>query len=279
MKKLLLTVILMLLFPLSVYSQPDLEFISLKLFETGYNTVPRSERYYTTYFSKDDARYIGYEIYLKNNLYNIRDNNFNIKAKYYYPDGSLMGAPEMNKTMPYDWESGYFWHSWGWDDPGNWKVGTYTIEIYIDGRYITQQQFTIYDPNDSRQYNYRDNGYEFDGIKFLESGYNLPDYEDYRYATHFRKYDARYIYTEVDITNNLYNIRNQTHEMVFKYYNPDGSLRGRIDADYEIKSDWKTSWITRGWGWDEPGNWPVGTYKVEVYMDNRFLTEGMFTIY
>jgi hypothetical protein len=275
-KKFLTTLICLLLFPLSLYAQRDVELISIKLFETGYTPMPRSERYYATSFSSNEARYIDYEIHVRNNLYNIRDNEISIKAKYYHPDGSLMGAPVMSETIPYNWETAYYWKGWGWDEPGNWEEGTYTIELYIDGRYITEKRFTIYSPRD---YSGRNAEYEFDEINFLEAGSKLPERDQYRYSTHFKKYNARYIYCEIVVRNNLYEIRSQSHEIVFEYYNPDGSLRGKIEADYNIKAEWKTSWISRGWGWDEPGNWPVGTYDVVVYIDNKYLTEGVFTIY
>lgn len=261
-----------------LFAQRDVDLISLKLFESDYNPPPRDERYYTTSFDKDDTRYIFYEIHLDNNLYRIRDNSLKIQAKFYYPNGSLMSDPILRKTMYSDWKSGYFWHGWGWDETGKWEEGRYTIEIYIDGRYVTEKKFTVYDSYNSRDYS-RSREFEVQELNFFEAGYNLPDREDYRYKTYFDKYDSRYIYTEIVVRNNLYEIRTHTHELEFEYYNPDGSLRGRIKADYTIKKEWETSWISRGWGWDERGNWPVGTYTVEVYSDDKFIADGQFTIY
>jgi hypothetical protein len=277
-KRFLIAFFYLVVFPVLLFAQRDVDLISLKLFESGYNPPPRDERYYTTSFDRDDTRYIFYEVHLDNNLYNIRDNSLKIQAKYYYPNGSLMSDPILRKTMYSDWETGYFWHGWGWDDSGNWEEGRYTIEIYIDGRYVTEKKFTVYDSYNSRDYS-RSREFELEELNFFEAGYNLPDREDYRYKTYFDKYDSRYIYTEIVVRNNLYEIRTQTHELEFEYYNPDGSLRGRIKADYTIDKDWKTSWISRGWGWDERGNWPVGTYTVEVYSDDKFIGDGQFTIY
>lgn len=277
MKKFLTTFFFLIVFPVLLFAQRDVDLITLKLFEAGYNPPDRDDRYYTTSFDKDDTRYIYYEIHLENNHYRVRDNDLKIQAKYYYPGGRLMSDPVLRKTMYSDWETGYYWHGWGWEKPGNWEEGRYTVEIYINGRYITQKKFTVYDSRNDRDY--REREFELEELNFFEAGYNLPDREDYRYKTYFNKRNSRYIYTEIVVRNNLYELRTHTHKLEFEYYNPDGSLRGKIEADFKIKMEWKTSWISRGWGWDEPGNWPTGTYTVEVYMDNKFVADGQFTIF
>jgi hypothetical protein len=62
------------------------------------------------------------------------------------------------------------------------------------------------------------------------------------------------------------------------YYYPDGSLVGEFTKTYELgKSDdvVKCSW---GFGWKDPGKWRTGRYKVEVYVNDDFYSEGYFNV-
>lgn len=122
--------------------------------------------------------------------------------------------------------------------------------------------------------------YRFDKIIFFEAGKTAPEEKKDRIAsTRFNKATARYIYTQFEVTNNRYRGREHSHNMVFKYYNPNGSLRGNAGATFTIKPEWQTSWIFRGWGWENPGNWPAGKYRVEVWVDGRKVTQSYFEIY
>jgi len=128
-----------------LFAQNNVTYKSIKLFESGYNLVPQSERVYSTHFSKDETRYIYYEIELTNNLYSVRDNPISMTAKFYKPDGSLMGEPVLDYTILSDWETAYLWHGWGWQDAGNWETGTYRVVINIGNRRIAETLFSVYD--------------------------------------------------------------------------------------------------------------------------------------
>jgi hypothetical protein len=43
-----------------------------------------------------------------------------------------------------DWTSS--WHGWsyGFDDPGNWTIGTYRVDTLFAGQVIASEQFEIY---------------------------------------------------------------------------------------------------------------------------------------
>jgi hypothetical protein len=47
----------------------------------------------------------------------------------------------------------------------------------------------------------------------------------------------------------------------------------------DILAEWEYADIWSGWGFDEPGNWPVGTYRVEIWFGKAKVGEGTFTIY
>ena len=39
------------------------------------------------------------------------------------------------------------------------------------------------------------------------------------------------------------------------------------------------SWHTTGWGWEQPGNWSVGIYRVDLYIEDQLIVEDFFEIY
>jgi hypothetical protein len=144
-KFLKISVGIILLTPLVLFGQNNVVFQCIKLFESGYETIPQSERVYSTHFAKEDTRYVDYEIEFKNNLYNVRDNTVTVKAFFYKPDGSLFGDPTDDYSIPSNWETAYIWKGWGWKDEGNWEIGTYRLVIYLDNKKATETLFSVYD--------------------------------------------------------------------------------------------------------------------------------------
>jgi hypothetical protein len=87
------------------------------------------------------------------------------------------------------------------------------------------------------------------------------------------------VYFEVHLKNLLWNISEHTHTLAARIYTSDGSLYLETTYQAVVKPEWETSRYILGWGSVEAGNWPVGTYRVEILIDGRLVTEGYFTIY
>jgi hypothetical protein len=127
------------------YDSDTISFQSMRFFESGHNAVPQSQRQYSSSFSKASSRYIFYELYVKNWLYQVRDNPVQITAHYYYPNGTLFGSPVLNYTISRNWDYAYLWHGWGWPDKGNWTTGKYRVEIFFGDTKVTDAYFTLYE--------------------------------------------------------------------------------------------------------------------------------------
>lgn len=116
------------------------------------------------------------------------------------------------------------------------------------------------------------------GIRFYESGPSGVPKDERHYAGEFRRETARYIGCQVDMQNDLWRERDRPYTFGWKYLNPDGSLRGELSLPFTIRKEWQTAWVSHHWGWDDPGHWPPGAYRVVVVVDGRPLGEGMFDI-
>lgn len=120
-------------------------------------------------------------------------------------------------------------------------------------------------------------GIIFKEIKFFEAGYESPK-ENVTYSTDFSKEKTRYIWTRVFLKNLLYKKSDQSHTVLFKYYDYYDSLIAEFTTTINIKKELEEPYTSRGWGWQEPGNWKEGIYLVEVYIDDNFVGDKQFLI-
>ncbi|NLZ39155.1 MAG: hypothetical protein GX893_06065 [Firmicutes bacterium] len=67
-------------------------------------------------------------------------------------------------------------------------------------------------------------------------------------------------------------------QIVHKYIDPFGNIVGEYSDDYYTEEDWTESWHTGGSGWDEPGNWDEGFYRIKVTVENKRYISEIFEI-
>lgn len=258
------------LIPVSVMAG-DLQFKDMQFFESG-KGIPSdySQRNYMAMFPQSGTRYINTQVNFINNLYGIRDHWHKVTVKYYNPDGSFRGESSCQGTVKSEWYTTDFPSGWGWENPGNWPVGTFRVEAYLDGVYIGQGSFKVYDNKPQLR---------FTELKFYESGYSVTPYEQRNYTTYFSQSTTRYVNVEVSFNNDLYMVRDQMPVMIADYWSPDGSFFGSAMLDNSvIKKEWDNPWMSTGLGWDTPGKWKRGTYRVIISLSGKQVAEGRFTI-
>jgi hypothetical protein len=92
-------------------------------------------------FSARKATYIGY--YFKLDSRKIGKKSVDVKAKYFYGDGEIMG--EFAKTFKAESDSAEIECSWGygWEKAGNWEKGKYKVDLYIDNKFFKESYFTV----------------------------------------------------------------------------------------------------------------------------------------
>jgi hypothetical protein len=259
-----------------------LQFESIKFFEGPYTAPPESQRQFLSSFPKSTTRYIFFSISAKNLLYKNRTQRPMVIGRFYKPDGSFMGDGTVNVEISSEWESTNLWGGWGWNDSGNWPIGNYRVEILFGNSKVGEGYFAIYDdrtstaptvPSEEKTY------LEYELVKFYEGGTNDVPEAQRQYKTDFPISKTRYVYFLVYAKNLLYKSRSQKPLVRGRYYYPDGSFMGEAKINVEIPSDWGETDLWSAWGWDDPGNWSLGTYRVEILFGNTKVGEGKFTIF
>jgi hypothetical protein len=287
-RKTLMLLCLIALFPAPLFAQDptgrtylELEFV--KFFEGPYVAPAEAQREYKAQFPKSTTRYIFFLVGTKNLLYRNRIHKPEIVGRFYKADGSFHGEGRVNVDIPPDWEKADLWGGWGWEKPGNWTVGTYRVEIWFGNAKVGESNFTIYDDRAStsppvtpappeRVY------LEFKSVTFFESGAIDPPASQRQFKTDFSRTATRYINFFILAKNLLY--RNRGHKPLVRgrYFYPDGSFMGEATVNVEVSPDWQDTNLWAGWGWDNPGNWSMGTYRVDILFGDTKVGEGRFTI-
>jgi hypothetical protein len=260
----------------------DFTFKTIRFFEGGYEPPEDSQRNFTVQFPKSSTRYVWCQIDVENSLYNVREQNHKVTWRYYNPDETLRGETNTDFQIKREWYTAWIPSGWGWDEAGNWPVGTYRVEVWIDGKKSAQDLFIIYDDRAVTSTSERpeEKTYlEFESVKFFEGGSTDVPESQRQYKNDFPRSNTRFVYFLVSTKNLLY--RNRRHKpLVYgRYYFPDGSFMGEAEINVDIPPDWGEAELWNAWGWDAPGNWSLGTYRVEIIFGNTKVGEGKFTIY
>jgi len=114
----------------------------LRFFEGGGEGVPYGEREYSHRFPQATTRRIWWELHFS---YPETQETviFEIEAVFYKPDGSEDGRYTDEFHFESGWSGSFHTSGWGWDEPGKWDPGRYSIELYIEGDLVASDTFDI----------------------------------------------------------------------------------------------------------------------------------------
>ena len=251
----------------------------VKFYEGDTNGVPYEKREYRERFARSDSRFIYWELNLNHQAPGRRI-DFSIDAIWYRPDGSEFSRQTLNTYMEGTWTNSY--HPWGrgWDEPGNWIPGIYIVELFHKGQKIAIAAFEIFDEGsgvDKKIYDIPSLRANVAEVNFFEGGYEAVPYDQRIYGVRFPKSSTRAIWWELNLEHPDPGRRiNFAVEAVF--YRENGTILTRQTNNTAIQPTWTTSYHSLGWGWKEAGNWPTGTYRVELFVDGQQIASGTFEI-
>jgi hypothetical protein len=115
---------------------------SIRFYEKGESKLELNKRNYGHVFTKSKTRYVSWELNLEHPQH-VRRADFNIKAILYSADGSIVSEQTLPTYIDADWIGSYHSDSWGQNKYGNWQVGSYRVELYIDGKIVANDSFTV----------------------------------------------------------------------------------------------------------------------------------------
>lgn len=114
-------------------------------------------------------------------------------------------------------------------------------------------------------------------VVFYESAWEILPTKDRVYRVEFSQSQARYIKWELRLKHpkpgKRINFRIQA-----KYYSPTGKLLVDQGINTYLGSNWSTSWHGFGYGYDKPGSWALGTYRVDFFIAQSKAASASFRV-
>jgi hypothetical protein len=232
--------------------------------------APSEERMSASLFDADHSRYIGFNLslgYLPPGAL-VR---YPVSCRVIKPNGKTMGLIETVFEVQPTWRRSNEAVARGWDEPGHWMPGKYRVECSSGDDLLIQRTFEM-----------TANPPELSGIRFFEAGKPpLPPPEQRKFASRFEAARSRYVY--VDVTLDLPAASPDTPRPIgeryaarCEYFLPDGRRLGAAQLEFLIQADSIPFRQVTGVGWDEPGHWVPGTYRVVCSGSGRSLGEATF---
>jgi hypothetical protein len=116
-------------------------------------------------------------------------------------------------------------------------------------------------------------------LKFFEGPRNpTPEKSDRVYRTDFDRNNTRSIYWELNLA---YPAPGQRIDFKLDaiWYRSDGSELFRQSIQAYAMPTWKNSWHTIGYGFEGPGKWTPGQYRVDLFCRGARIASSSFSIY
>lgn len=114
-------------------------------------------------------------------------------------------------------------------------------------------------------------------LVFYESTRDLPPLRDRIYRTEFGQSQVRYVCWELRMEHPDPG-RKVPFRIEAKYFNPKGALLTEHYIDSYFDTGWNSSNHSSGYGFDQPGNWVKGTYRVDIYIAGDMVASGTFEV-
>jgi hypothetical protein len=115
-------------------------------------------------------------------------------------------------------------------------------------------------------------------IRFFEGERSkLAFVNDKKYETRFAKTLTRTIYTEIDLDYSR--PKEKVFFPIMLYFRQNGKLVRVEEIQSRIDPQWTSSSHTVGAGYFEPGEWGIGDYEVDVYINSKKAATAYFAVY
>jgi hypothetical protein len=114
-------------------------------------------------------------------------------------------------------------------------------------------------------------------LRFYEGGVGQHPVDTRKYNSRFFQSKSRNIYWQVDLEH-AKSVKKTHFKIKAVYIRADGTVFVEQELDTYLEPQWTSSHHSYGYGWKEPGNWPAGTYRVDLFIEGHKIASGSFTI-
>ncbi len=245
--------------------------LAVRLFESGGDVPERKNRVVATSFDALSTRFINLELELEYPAAPKR-NEFEVPCQIQGPD-SAARLPVVKVVIEQGWTGSY--HNVGWGSPnrGLWPEGAYHVTCKDQGQVIATTDFKVIKAVAA----IGSLSASLTHLRFFQSLGGRVPVEGRLYGNRFDGRSARWIKTEFGLVYpEVAAPVTFTVECVYTF--PDGTLRP-VSIERKVPAGWTGSVHAQGVGWEQPGSWPSGVYRVSCRSEGREFAAGSFEIF
>lgn len=245
--------------------------LAVRLFESGGDVPDRKNRVVTTTFDALTTRFINLELELEYPA-TAKRTDFEVPCQIEGPD-SVARVPVVKGTVEAGWVGSYHNVGWGARNRGLWPEGAYHVTCRDQNDVIASTDFTVVKAAAA----IGALGASLTHLRFFQSQGERVPVETRLYGTRFDGRSARWMKTEFGLVYRAVAAPlTFTVECVYTF--PDGTLRP-VSVERHVPAGWTGSVHAQGLGWDQPGNWVTGTYRVSCKSEGREFAAGSFEVF
>lgn len=120
----------------------DIRVAAIRLFPTERTLPARDERRYSSTLVATQTNHIGVELEFTHAPLG-QAMRIPVECYYFWPDGQTSPAVMLSYEPQATWAGGYSAGAIGWDQPGHWLPGVYTVTCLIGGRPVIVDRFDL----------------------------------------------------------------------------------------------------------------------------------------
>jgi hypothetical protein len=120
----------------------EIRVAALQIFPVETGLPSRAERKFTSRLAAATTRRIGIELEFTHEPLG-RTLAVPVECYYFWPDGQTSPPLVLSYEPQPSWPGGYSAGALGWDEPGNWLAGVYTVSCSIYGRPVAVDRFLM----------------------------------------------------------------------------------------------------------------------------------------
>jgi hypothetical protein len=246
--------------------------VGLRFFATYGPAPKRTVRVYGNRFDAAATRYVNTELEIDFPAPG-RVVEFSVVCQYTKPDGGTMGPLDMKFTVQPNWVGSVHQNGWGAQNPGTFAPGAYKVRCTSGNNVVAEGAFEVLAPAAEVPAAQA----KFTGIRFFETPKEIVAAEQRQYSQVFEAAQSRYVAIELSFTRpaNAPVAEFTTNCNIFK---PDGTSFGQVTLRFAPRAEW-TAFINAGqWGYETPGHWAKGVYRVACTTDGRWIADSAFEV-
>lgn len=242
--------------------------VAVRFYESPGGTVDQKTRVVTTSFEARTTRFINVELDLEYPKA-AKAVDFEVQCRATGPDSTARVAV-LKGSVETGWAGSYHTGWWGSRERGLWPEGNYAVSCLQEGAQVAAAEFTVVRSPPA----IAALSAVLAGIRFYHGAAERLPVEPRRYSTRFDSRSARWVKTELAF---LYPAVPAPAAFTLQcdYTFPDGTIRpARIER--RVPAGWTGSVHVLAVGFDQPGHWPPGSYRVRCTSDGREFASGGF---